>query len=229
VYNESRRSAAFRDFQLREDAVIRSLVEKSHHRCVAFKSLCDSHRLPHLLDHLETPVKGRAIWIYRSMEGRTRSAVARFGDHDLRTLRALACDQAAGSWESAGLLPGQRELLGQLDFDRMTPESAAALWWWVRNSLFFDLGLSERKDVALTSYERFITEPESTMRSLCSFLDISYDRRMAAGIAPRPAPMLGDLDIEPSIRTLCSELESRLDDWLEVHGVPSAAAAAAAA
>ena len=215
VYNESARSAAFKHFRLREDAVIRALTERSPHRCVAFKALWDSHRLLHLLDGLGTPRKGRAIWIYRSMEGRARSSVAQFGDDDLRVLAAVASGDGETTWLEAGLTPEQRRLVEGFDYRRMTPESAAALIWYLRNSLFFELGLHEREDVALASYDRFLRDPEGMMRAVCSFLGISYGARMIAGIAPRPAPMRDELDIDPSVRSLCTELERRLDAWLE--------------
>ena len=44
------------------------------------------------------------------------------------------------------------EIIRRFDYDRMTPESAAVLFWFVRNSLYFDLALDRRPDVALASY-----------------------------------------------------------------------------
>jgi hypothetical protein len=227
IYNESKRSPAFRNFELREDEVIRSLVEKTPQQCVVFKALCDSHRIAELLDDLGTARPGRAIWIYRSPEARARSAVAQFHDNNLRVLETLASGGGAGTWQSAGLTPRLREVIGEFDYSRMNAESAAALWWYVRNSLFFELGLNERDDILLTSYDRFLAEPELLMRSLCSFTGLTYEPRMIAGIAPRPAPSSSVLDIDPSIRALCSELEQRLDSWFALHGTRVAAAPAA--
>lgn len=218
MYNESERSPAFLGFELRPDPVIRSLVERSRHTCIVFKALCDSGRVAELLDELGTPSPGRAIWIYRSMEGRARSAVARFQDNNLQVLRKIATGEASGTWQDSELTPRLRELISRFDYAGMTPESAAALWWYVHNSLFFDLELHERDDIILTSYDRFLTDPEGMMRSICSFAGISFDPRMSAGIAPRPAPSSRKLEIEAPIRALCSDLEARLDEWFERHG-----------
>lgn len=227
IYNESKRSPAFVDFQLRDEEVIRSLVEQSPHVSVVFKALCDSHRAPDLLDGLGTPSRGKAIWIYRSMEARVRSAVARFGDNNLRVLSALAAGRGESSWQAGGLTPRLRELIEQFDYDSMSPASAAALWWYVRNSLFFDLRLNERADIALTSYDRFVLDPEGMMRSVSSFAGVSYSPRMISGISARPAPSVGDLEIDDRVRTLCTELEGRLDGWFETHGARPPATAAA--
>ena len=55
-----------------------------------FKPLCDSHRTDHLLDDLRTASPGRAVWVYRDVDGRVRSALAKFGDGNRQVLREFA-------------------------------------------------------------------------------------------------------------------------------------------
>jgi sulfotransferase family protein len=202
---------AFFGFQLRSDDVIRNLVMKGNHRCVVFKPLCDSHRVVHLLEGLGTPSRGRAVWIYRGFEGRVRSTVAIWPENNLRVLRAIAEGRGADFWESGGLSPECLELIQSFDYAELSRESAAALLWYVRNALFFDLELDRRGDVLLMSYERILAEPERSMRSLCDFLSLPFDRRMAAVIDPN-APSKGpSLEIDARIRAQSVELESRLE------------------
>jgi hypothetical protein len=75
VHNENDR-AVFDHFLLRDDAVVRRVVKASPHDYVLLKPLCDSHRVDHLLDSLGTASPGRAIWAYRDVDGRARSAVS---------------------------------------------------------------------------------------------------------------------------------------------------------
>jgi hypothetical protein len=213
VYNERADSRAFRGFALRGDDEIRELVSRSRHRGVVFKSLLDSHRIVHLMTELGTPSRGRAIWAYRSMEGRVRSLVARWPDSNLRALREMA--EGAERWEGAGLSEERMALVSSFDYDRMTPESGAALHWYLRNCLFFDLGLNERSDVALVSYERLIDEPGRFLGMLCDFAGISHNARMADGIGRRPPPIGRPLAIDPHVREFCEELEARLDAEFE--------------
>src|SRR5918995_1735117 len=173
VHNENDRKA-FARFRLRPEPVIRAIVEGSKHAFVLFKPLCDSHRIPELLDELDTPSQGRAIWAYRAFEGRVRSSVAKFGDSNLRALRRISEGTGSGLWQAGGLSEENLELIRSFDYDRMTPESASALFWFVRNSLYFDLGLDRRSDVTLASYEAMIGEPELEMRTLCAFLGLPY-------------------------------------------------------
>jgi len=209
VHNENDR-AAFVRFRIRPEPVIRAIVEGSKHAFVLFKPLCDSHRTPQLLDDLQTPSRGRAIWAYRSFEGRVRSSVAKFGDSNLRALRRISEGTGAGLWQAGGLSDESLELIRSFDYERVSPESASALFWLVRNSLYFELGLDRRSDVALASYEATIREPERALRSLCAFLGVTYRSELIAGIEPRHASS-PHIEVDPVIRARCESLEAALD------------------
>jgi hypothetical protein len=213
VRNENDR-AAFRHFLLRPPATIRELVARSGHRIVLMKPLCDAHRTNELLDRMDTPTPGRAIWAVRDVDGRVRSATAKFGDTNLRVLREIAAGET-GIWQAGGLSASNRELIGGFDYSTMTPESAAALFWYVRNSLYFDLGLDRRDDVLLVSYDRMVEEPEREMRLICAFLDFPYDRRLVAHIELRDRPGRDPLPIDPLVRARCDELTGRLNAALD--------------
>jgi hypothetical protein len=215
VHNEAEDTRAFFGFALRSDPVIRRLVESSRHKIVLFKSLLDAHRIDHLMTGLGTPSRGKSIWIYRSMEGRVRSTLARWPENNRRVLRAIAEGRGGDHWEAQGLSDGHLELVKNLDHDRLSPASAAAALWYLRNSLFFDLGFDRREDVALTSYERFLEDPARHMRLLCDFLDVSYTPRMTSDIAPRPPAIPDRLEIDEDIQSLCDELRSRLERELD--------------
>jgi hypothetical protein len=191
--------------------VIRQLIISSDHRCIAFKALSDSHRVLHLLEGLDTPTKARAVWIYRSMEGRVRSTMAKWADSNRTVLRNIAEDRPDGRWEGEGLSPTSLELVKSFDYDEITPASAAALLWYIRNAIYFELGLERRADVTLVSYERSLEAPEATMRALCEFLGVSFGPRMAAHISPPLPVSTARLEIDPRITSLCRKLEDRLD------------------
>jgi len=214
VHNESADSAAFFGWKLRGDEVVRSLVVASRNRLVAFKPLDDSHRVIHLMTGLGTPSQGRAIWIYRQMEGRVRSTLARWpaGDHRV-FLQRIA--EGREHWQSSGFSSDSLQLVRSFDYDDMTQESAEALRWHLRNLFFFELGLAGRKDVALVSYDRLVSDPETFLRMLCGFLGITFHPRMTAGIAARPRSTSSDLDIDNRIRVLCDDMQRRLDSELE--------------
>jgi hypothetical protein len=210
VYNENHR-AAFDRFQLRPDPVVRRLIEQSHHPYVLFKPLCDTHRTPELLDGLGVRRAPQAMWAYRSVDGRARSAVAKFGDVNRRVLRELAHGGGRSRWEAQRLSPDSLELIASFDWDRMGPLDAAALFWYVRNRLYFELGLAGRPDVLLVSYDAMVARPEAEMTRICEFLGVAYDRRLVSHVKPRPAGQAGALQLDPRIRARCDELAARLE------------------
>jgi hypothetical protein len=200
---------AFDRFHLRPDAVIRALVERSGHAYVLFKPLIDSHRTNELLDGLGTPSPGRAIWAYRDVDGRVRSAVAKFGDSNLQALRQIAAGDTS-IWQAGGLSAERLSLIRSFDLGAMTPESGAALMWFLRNQLFFDLGLDRRDDVMLASYGETVDDPEAAVRRVCAFLEFPYRPELSAHVDRRAAGARPALDLDARVRELCAELERRL-------------------
>jgi hypothetical protein len=210
VYNENHR-AAFNRFRLRPDPVIRQLVERSRHPYVLFKPLCDSHRTADLLDGLGLHPDPLAMWAYRSVDGRARSAVAKFGDTNLRMLRELAAGGGQDRWEAQRLSSDSLQLISSLDWARRTPHDAAALFWYVRNRLYFELGLAERPDVLLVSYDAMLADPQAEMGRICGFLDLPFDRRLVAHVEGRRGGGEARLELHPRIRERCDELVAQLD------------------
>jgi hypothetical protein len=210
VYNENNR-AAFSRFRLRPDPVVRRLVDNSRHPYVLLKPLCDSHRTAELLDGLGARHSGRALWVYRSPDGRTRSALAKFGDANLTALREIAGGRGGHRWEAQMLSRSSLDLLASFDWTRMDPASAAALFWVLRNRLYFELGLDRRPDVLLVSYDAALRDPEAELRRACAFLGFPYRAQLISHIEPRPPATAGPLDIDHRVRACCDALAARLD------------------
>jgi hypothetical protein len=114
-------------------------------------------------------------------------------------------------WQAGGLSPERLELIRSFDYGEMTPESAAALFWFVRNSLYFDMGLDTRSDVALASYGATVAGPEQAMRALCDVLDLPYQPALIAHIDARSSRPSAPLELDPRVAELCDALEARLD------------------
>jgi hypothetical protein len=210
VYNENNQ-AAFSRFRLRPDPVLRRLIDSSRHPYVLVKPLCDSHRTAELLDGLGTRHPGRALWVYRSPDGRTRSALAKFGDSNLVALREIATGGGWDRWEAQRLSQDSLDLLASFDWTTMSAASASALFWVVRNRLYFELGLDRRPDVLLVSYDAALRDPEAELRRISAFLGFPYRASLIEHIEPRPPATPGPLAIDDRVREYCEALAIRLD------------------
>ena len=209
VHNENDRQA-FDRFMLRPDQDIAGIVRSSRHAYVLFKPLCDSARVGDLLDGLATPTPGRAIWAYRGMDGRVRSAVAKFGDANLRVLSEIAAGGGRDRWQAAGLSDNSLDFLSSVDWSAASAETGAAAFWYVRNSLYFELGLHARPDVTLVGFEQFATDPAAEMSALCSFLGLPYAPSLVSHVDASRAAVRPLETVDPAVREQCAALEERL-------------------
>jgi hypothetical protein len=150
------------------------------------------------------------MWAFRDVDGRVRSAIAKFGDTNLRVLRQIAAGGGAGMWQAGGLSQDSLELIGRFDYAEMTPETAAALFWYVRNMLYFELDLDRRDDVLLVSYDRMVGSAEAEMRRICAFLNFPYDPRLILHVELRDRAGRAPLEIDPLVRERCDQLTNRL-------------------
>lgn len=207
----------FERFRLRDSAVVGEAVARSRHRLVLLKPICDSHRVDLLLDDPALP-RGRALWVVRDVVGRARSEVSKFGPANLIALRDIAAGQGETRWQGERLPASSVELVRSFDTASMTPHTAAALFWVVRNGLFFELGLDERDDVLLVSYDAFAREPEAEMRRICAFLDFPFSHRLSEHVSPRTTHGDATLDIDPRVLGLARDLQARLDRHREQQG-----------
>jgi len=208
VRNENDRTV-FRRFTLRSDAVLAQTVRDSRHAVVLIKPLCESHRVDELLDLAGVPA-GRALWVFREPLARARSEVSKFGDANLRALRTIAAGEGETIWQGRRLPPQAVELVRSFDTASMTPETAAVLFWAVRNQLYFDLGLDRRDDVLLVSYDDFVAEPEAQMRRLCAFTGLAFRPALCEHVVPRESHGTDPLEVDPRVAALAGELHERL-------------------
>lgn len=213
VHNENDK-AVFARFQLISHQVVRDTVAASPHQVVLFKPICDSHDTDRLLDAFAAaPNPPRALWAYRSVDDRVRSAVAKFGAVNQQVMSRIAQTGVDGSWQTGRMSPEVLEAVRSCDPERLDANSGAALFWWARNSLYFTTGLDARADVMPVSYEQVVTDPRARLEAVCRFLALPYRPEVSAHVDTRAAARgpKPPLDLDPKVRVLTDELGARLD------------------
>jgi len=176
---------------------------------LVLKPLVESQHAPALLDGLDDAC---AIWMYRRPENVAASDLAYFGiENGERNLRLLLTNDPP-NWRAEVVPESTRAVLARHYRPGMDPHDAAALFWWARTSLYFDLGLDERPDVRLCSYEALVADPEATMRSLYEFAGVPYPEHDITGRVHRQsARRRDDFPLGDEVRRLCEELWERLE------------------
>ena len=95
----------------------------------------------------------------------------------------------------------------------LSDASAAALFWYYRNRLFFDQRLERDPRVATVVYEEAIGTPHAVTQRIANFVNIKPTARMARIAKTQPTPHV-PADVSPEIRELCTLMQQRL---LELH------------
>jgi Sulfotransferase domain len=176
---------------------------------IVLKPLVESQNVTTLLEGLEN---SRAIWMYRRAESVAASDLGYFGaESGERNLRLLLTNDPP-NWRGEFVPETTREVLSRYYRPDIDPYDAAALFWWARTSLYFDLGLDARTDVRLCSYERLVADPETTMRALYEFVGVAYPDRPITDLVHREAARRGErVVLSPDVQQLCDQLQERLD------------------
>jgi len=219
VFDEDVRTLSFGEFsavsgagdggiRLRPLPEVRALIE--HHRAAitVLKPLVESQHATALLDGLPN---ARAVWMFRGFESVAVSNVSYFGhDNPGRDLRLMLTNDPP-NWRGE-LVPDEvRAALEERYAPDMSPYDAAALFWWARNRLFFDLGLNERPDVFLCEYEALVVAPRQVMGLIYEFCGVEPPARDTTRRIHSKSRNRGHSSvIGPEVRALCEELHDRL-------------------
>ena len=100
----------------------------------------------------------------------------------------------------------------------MNPYDAAALFWYARNRIYFDLRCGERDDVHLVRYEDFVSQPENVIRHIYDFVDMEAPRSAALSQVRTSSIGKGcDIDLSTPITALCDSLFDDLVAEIEVR------------
>jgi hypothetical protein len=207
MYNETD-DDAFVDYELRDLAVVRRLIERSPATHVVLKPTVDGNRAREIIEQLPG---ARAIWIYRDYRDAVSSALALFRETSLEYLSNVAQRSPEARWRSINISDADVSMI-RAHLDRGISEvSARALIWSIRNGFYFRQGLDGRPDVLLLNYEELVRDPATVVRRAFEFAALpfrdDYTRKVfTSSIGRRPSP-----EIDPRVEMLCRDTLTRLD------------------
>jgi hypothetical protein len=95
----------------------------------------------------------------------------------------------------------------------MRNEDAAALFWYCRNSLFFDQQLQDHPRVKLCLYDDLVTHPDITMKSTYQFIGRRYPgKRLVSEVHPYSVSKGKYIKLTNGISKVCENLYESLFD-----------------
>ncbi len=176
---------------------------------IVLKPLVESQRVHELTAAFPG---AKVLWQYRHYQDVASSNLKAFGvDNGLKDLRPFVHNDPE-NWRSQHSTAETRDTIRRFFREDMNPYDAAALFWWARSRLYFDLGLNGDPDVLLCRYEDLATDPAATMRRIYTFLGRPYPGdHIVRDVHPQSVGKGRVSRLSPEVDTLCADLLARLD------------------
>lgn len=189
--------------------LVKKEIEEDPASFVVLKPLVESQNLPSLLEYFS---QAKALWMYRHYKDVASSNLKNFGIHNgIHDLRPIV-EQQPNDWRSERVSDKTREIVLKYFSEDMPPLDAAALFWYVRNSLFFDLELQYNPRVRIFRYEDIVSEPIAKMREVYAFADRFFPGEIVSqDISATSIGKGKEVQLNPKIEEICQEMLEKLE------------------
>ena len=208
--------AIMRDNRLISIEQLHKTVEQSPFPGVAIKPLCDSQWIHTLLSYFDNSC---AIWMYRNWWDIANSTTRKWPGHSLEIMQAFASnnDHWLG-WRNENISATTRCKLNELVSECTTDAAAAATFWWLRNTHWFEHGAAEHPSCARTlRYEQLVEQPAEWIRKAAEFAQFRFYPAMIEGIHSRSIARSAAPEVPASIREACNDMLARLNASFEAN------------
>jgi hypothetical protein len=207
VYHETD-PRAFLTYEMRNSGVIAGLVRRCPARVFVIKALCELQDLNELMARFEP---ARTVWLYRDYRDVANSMTASFTSIP-KTVRGLADQGPDFGWWGRGLSGRTWAFLREMVAKDPNAHTSAALLWYLRNRLFFELGLDHDERVLLVRYEDLVTKPAHSLSRVAAFAGIPFTPRLGRGVHPRSVGRRPEPNLDPEVRDACEGLMAAFEE-----------------
>ncbi len=197
--------------RLRPISEVNRILSRVRHPLVVAKPLVESQNIREILANVPG---SKSLWVFRGFRDVVQSNVRRFGGQ-LKHLQPIV-DRNTSDWRGERVSDQTHAFIAERFSEALPRQDAAALMWYARNILFFELELDQHLDVLACRYEDLVSQPRETFRGVYEFLGM---REPTANFAEVHADSVGlgsGVEIDPEIERICLELESRISKSLMV-------------
>ena len=176
---------------------------------IVLKPLVESQNVPELLSYFDNSL---VVWMFRNYKDVALSNIKRFGiNNGINDLRPIVNNEP-NNWRSEKVSQHVRATISKYFSEDMSPYDAAVLFWFARNSIFFDLELEKNLRVMMCSYEDFVLDPENYIRKIYQRLEQPYpEMNITAEVHSKSRKKGKDIELSPQIQQLALEMQDELE------------------
>lgn len=199
----------YEDYRLRAPATVDMVTRLTPAAVAVYKPLCDSHLADRILD---LHAGARGLWAVRHWSDVARSAVAKWGGHQREVIEAIAAGRAAEvGWRGERLPDELVDQLRELSRDGLDDLAGAVLFWFMRNTFFWTLGLERDERVRVVSYEGLTARPDVVFPEVFGHLGAVYAPAWHGEVSPRGAKAGTIEGLPESVRAVADAVWRRFE------------------
>lgn len=190
--------------------VVEKQISNDKEKLVVLKPLVESQNALDLLGYFKG---SKAIWMYRHYKDVVLSNLNKWGvNNGIKDITPIYKNEP-GNWRSENLPNSIRKTIVENYSQDMNPYDAAALFWYVRNSIYFELELDKNDNVLLCNYDYLVENPKKVFRLIYKFLGNDYPGdKLIRKITKNSIRKGNKITISPQIDGICSNLYKKLLD-----------------
>ncbi len=191
--------------------IVKTTFDKCYASMVVAKPLVECQNTIELLNYFS---EAKAIWMYRDYHDVASSIMVKWGaENSVANINAIVQNNT-NDWRTENVSDRVREVVTKHFSTGMNPYDAAALFWFARNSLFFELGLDINQRVMICKYEALSAQPAPLTQQIYKFLNVDYPGDQLISEVHASSVRKGkNIKLSTKIESLCTELLQRLDRY----------------
>lgn len=177
---------------------------------IVLKPLVESQRAIELLNRL---ADSKVVWLYRDYRDVAASDLRKFGlSNGIRNLQPIVRRQR-DNWRAERVSPDALNLVDKFYSEVMNPYDAAALFWLVRNALYFDQSLETHPRALLVKYEDLVTDALPVVQRIYAFLGRpGPDRRAVRFVNVESLSKGRQIKLSAGVADACDRMVKSLDE-----------------
>jgi hypothetical protein len=198
-------------YRLISDKALKKTIFRTPEPIIIFKPLNDSQNVDRML---RIHAASKAIWVYRDYHDLISSAVKLFGNEHRQIIyeinKGLSSHPGRGAFaervSEVNLVTLKRFL-----HNNLSPHDGAALVWYLRNWIYFDLKLKDRSNVIICKYEDLVLKPTIYFKRLFDFVGADFLPEFVEQVHSRSVKKKETIVINRDIERLCEKMLDRLN------------------
>jgi len=189
---------------------VQEIFDNTFASLIVSKPLLDTQIISDILNFFPD---SKAIFIFRHYKDVVSSFLKIFGTQTgIKDISPIVQNNLQ-DWRAQNVSDEISNIVKKFYSPNMDPFDAAALFWFARNHLFFDLKLNTNSNVLMCKYEDLVTEPSDTFGNIYKAIDCQLPgKRIIQSVHSRSKGKGDKVSLSPEIESMCKKLWVKLND-----------------